>query len=276
MILIKSISRVAAGRQITRFRNGSSICILNVHSKSYAPFNTPFVNNTNSSESFRQFSIDNKSNLGQEYYEKAKQHLRQHEKSLQEKQQQQENQQYNSKSGLQVVKKIINQVRQERKEQLNGIEIHHSQVKEKANDLELAKEYMQIAAFRHGFNHAIVSLANDLLTQQDFNLEKELKYVYALDHNDLVFDLGELQRCPSGAHVAVKLYEFAGANDCAEAWFNLSHLLWMGHEIENNEEKSIEADMERAMECFDKAVKLGDDDVKLKQSNYKYYIVTTF
>ncbi|GFH58500.1 hypothetical protein CTEN210_14976 [Chaetoceros tenuissimus] len=262
MILIKSISRVAAGRQITRFRNGSSICILNVHSRIYAPFNTPFINNTDLSDSLRQFSTDNKSNLGQEYYEKAKQHLYLHEKSLQEKQQQQENHQYDSKSGLQVVKKIVNQVRQERKEQLNGIEIHHSQVKEKANDLELAKEYMQIAAFRYGFNHAIVSLANDLLTKQDFDLEKELKHVYGLDRNDLVFDLGELQHCPSGAHLAMKLYEFAGANDCAEAWFNLGHLLWTGHEIENNVEKSIKSDIEKAIECFEKAVKLGDDDAK--------------
>ncbi|GFH58448.1 hypothetical protein CTEN210_14933 [Chaetoceros tenuissimus] len=121
---------------------------------------------------------------------------------------------------------------------------------------------MQIAAFRYGFNHAIVSLANDLLTQQDFSLEKELKHVYGLDRNDLVFDLGELQHCPSGAHIAMKLYEFAGANDCAEAWFNLGHLLWTGHEIENNVEKSIEADVERAMECFEKAVILGDDDAK--------------
>ena len=261
MILIKSISRVVAGGRQTKFRNGSSIRILNVHSKIYSTFKSPFIYNTELSDSFQQFSTENKSSLGQEYYEKAKQHLRQYEKSLQEKQQQQENQQYNSKSGLQVVKKIVNQVRQDRKEKLNGIEIHHSQVKER-NDLELAKEYMQIAAFLYGFNHAIVSLANDLLTRQDFNLEKELKYVYAMDRNDLVFDLGELQHCPSGAHVGMKLYEFAGANDCAEAWFNLGHLLWTGHEIENDVEKSIESDVEKAMECFEKAVKLGDDDAK--------------
>lgn len=261
MIPIKSIScRVLGAGHYTGFRYGSSFRILNVYSKIYSPFKSPFINYTDFSDSFRKFS--SQSNLGQEYYEKAKHHLRLHETSLQEKQQQQENQQYDSKSGLQVVKKIVNQVRQERKEHLNGIEIHHSQVKEEPNDLELAKEYMQIAAFRYGFNHAIVSLANDILTQQDFDLEKELNYVYSLDPNDVILDLAELQHCHSGAHVAMKLYEFAGANDCAEAWFNLGHLLWTGHEIENDVGKSIKSDVEKAMECFEKAVKLGDDDAR--------------
>jgi len=208
-----------------------------------------------------------------------------------------------SKSGLHVIKKIVKQARKQQKETMNvhidynkghtrGNDGHahahaqgaastnhpdktthpsddtahshvHSHEHEHGNDLEKARECMQLAAFVHGHNDAIVSLANDALSIPNFDSEKEYKYVS--QHDDaapLVVDMDDIRECgrKGGAHVAMKLYKFAGTHGSKEGWFNLGHLLWNGHDLGND--RSIQPDPSIAIDCFEQAVSLGDDDAR--------------
>jgi TPR repeat protein len=226
---------------------------------------------------------------GEQCYSQAKEYILRHDKALEMKEKANQDQQYNnSKSGLQVVKRIVKQSRKERKESMkvqidftkgnaNGDGAASSSPNDpdaaaaanstndiangKGNDLEKARDFMQLAAFVHGFNDAIVSLANNALSTSNFDAKKEYKYVISTAE-PLIVDMDEIYECgqQSGAHVAMKLYKLAGERGSKEGWFNLGHLLWNGHDLGN--EQSIEPDQSLAIECFEQAVVLGDDDAR--------------
>ena len=217
---------------------------------------------------------------GEQCYSQAKEYILRHQKALELKESANHEHQYDkSKSGLQVVKKIVNQARREQKETLN-VQIDFTKGKKSThintsngknenrndaeeNNLEKAREFMQLAAYLHGYNDAIISLANDALSKHVFDAKEEYKYIFQSDSTDnLIVDMDEIQECSQrgGAHVARKLYELAGERGSKEAWFNLGHLLWTGHDLGN--EQSIEPDQSLAMNCFEKAVSLGDDDAR--------------
>ena len=229
-----------------------------------------FTTRTSSSATSSTFAT------GEQCYNQAQEYILRHEKALELKESANHEQQYEkSKNGLQVVRKIVKQARKAQKETLN---VHIDFTKGKStssngknentidkdeNHLEKAKEFMQLAAYLHGYNDAIISLANDALSKNVFDAKEEYKYIFQSDSTDnLIVDMDKIQECGQrgGAHVAMKLYELAGERGSKEAWFNLGHLLWTGRDLGN--EQSIEPDQSLAIDCFEKAVSLGDDDAR--------------
>lgn len=219
-------------------------------------------------------SSDNKKTReGEYYYNQAKQFVERHKISLELKEEENRKQQYENKnSGIAVIKTIARQTRQERKhdqskmmndtipmtKSISNSDIGDSKIV--VNDLEKARECMQLSAFVHGYNYAIVSLANDALSKTQIDVDTE--YKYAINQDETVLDLNDLKKngMKSGAHVAMALYLFAGERGSKEAWFNLGHLMWTGHDL--NETCKILPNHEKAIEAFQKAVDLGDDDAR--------------
>jgi len=224
---------------------------------------SPSDNNNNSNEK-----------KGEYYYHQAKRFIEEHNISLAMKEEENRKQQYEkTKSGLAVIKTIARQTRQERENQQNqktDVAVTRTKSMDNAKNgnlgnnvivdhLEKARECMQIAAFVHGYNDAIVSIANDALSKAQINAECEYKYVM---EQETVIDMDDINSngTKSGAHVAIKLYLFAGERGSKEAWFNLGHLLWTGHDL--NSTCNILPNHQKAIEAFQKAVELGDDDAR--------------
>ncbi len=224
---------------------------------------------------------------GQKYYQLAKEHISNHERKQVQKEEMKQNEQYRNPtqdgtgSGIQVIKTIVKQNRREssqrrRNEIMNngqersGGEMTVGSESESTNDLEKAQEYMQLSAFVHSHNDAIVSLANHALSKSsEFEPTNEFKYVIG---KQTVFDgdvFNSIRNCVNGAQVAMILYRLAGENGSKEGWFNLGHLLWTGHEhaqkdasLDSVSNGGIETNIPLALECFEKAVQLNDDDAR--------------
>ena len=207
------------------------------------------------STSLRYFTIS-----GEKYYQLAKDHLKSHQQIQEEREESNRKEQY-KKPGIAVVKTIVKQTR--------GVVKKNSKKKDaqpEVNYMEKAQECMQIAAFVHGHNDALVSLANEALTKQDFDAKKDFKYVQGRDESENVMKtntlLSELND-ESGARAAMKLYQYAGMQGSKEALFNLGHLHWMGHESDGeNEEGTVEKNQELGLKCFENAAKLDDNDAR--------------
>ena len=192
---------------------------------------------------------DSHLNIGEEFYQQAKQHLQNHDQAQTEREETNREKQY-QKPGIAVVKTIVKQTRQHQQKQQ----------KQTISEWDKAQECMQIAAFVHGYQDAIVSLANHALSTLKFDARKEYTYISSIskedqNQNSTIIPMEELND-GSGAEVAMKLYECASRLGSKEGWFNLGHLHWTGHDPD------IEPNQELAIECFENAVELGDDDAR--------------
>ena len=230
--------------------------------------------------------------IGEEYYQRAKQHLTNHEENKKDQEETNRAQQY-KKPGIAVVKTIAKQTRQQTKTKLRKGKAKKANVEESASEPGLsewdkAQKCMQIAAFVHGYQNAIVSLANHALSSstKNFDADKEYKHVlsYISSQNsdaggdgdsdgdgsdsdgkkNAIATIVPIQdfKGKGGAAIAKILYENAGRLGSPEGWFNLGHMLWTGHDPD------VQVDVGRALECFEKAVDLGDDDARYFLSVY--------
>ena len=163
-----------------------------------------------------------------------------------------------------MVKTIAKQARLQQKVKVRGEKV----VQQQRSDLEKAQECMQIAAFVHGYNDAIVSLANHALaSSHGFNAVDEYKYVQTTAAAALILPMEDLKN-ESGVRVALKLYQMAAEKGSKEAWFNLGHLYWTGHDRGQDGADVVEENVPMALKCFENAVDLGDDDARYFLSVY--------
>ncbi len=200
----------------------------------------------------------NHENIGQDFYNQAKQHLQNHNQTLAEREETNRQKQY-QKPGIAVVKTIAKQTRQQTQEEILKM---NGSTPGTTTELEKAQECMQVAAFVHGYPDALVSLANHALSTKEFDAMKEYKFLmqrnthtYNSAAADTILNLEGLEN-KKGVEVARTLYEYAGRAGSKEGWFNLGHLYWTGHAPD------IEPCQEAALECFEKAAALGDDDAR--------------
>ena len=151
--------------------------------------------------------------------------------------------------GVTVVKTLVKQVRKERTKNDDS-----SDKREKA--LELLKQ----AANEYNHPDAAVQLGNMLLKKASRSLNNRGKKDDGLDPKESV---GR----------AMELFQRAGDAGFRVGYYNLGHLLWTGFPPQGDikgetEEQSEElqdsyivvADMEEAMNAFNKAIELGDSD----------------
>lgn len=211
---------------------------------------------------------------GEYYYKQAKYYLEQYDRYLQIQEEENRKQQYGGetkKSGIAVIKTIARQTRSQSKQQ-NAIshqdkkyDATTQQSMDVGNNMKTtdfikeAHKCMQVAAFVYGHNDAIVSLANEALSKSQVDADTEYKYIL---EQETIINMNDIKACGerSGAHLAMKLYEYAGERGSKEAWFNLGHLLWTGHD--GNECDKISPDPDMAIDAFQKAIDLGDDDAR--------------
>jgi TPR repeat protein len=188
----------------------------------------------------------------------------------------------NRQANIAVVQTIAKQTREQNKNKNKnknncGNNSHnHSDgkcQKEEEVDLEKkSKEYMQYAAFVHGYPKALVQLANDALelAKQSESESLQNPYTYITPSMETIINVEELiQSNESFVEVAKFLYQQAidrGNNNAA--MYNLAHLLWTeSQEIQNNnnddnnDHDEQEEKMMKSIQLFHKAaMELNDID----------------
>lgn len=185
--------------------------------------------------------------LGEALYRQAEYYIQKHKEITDEREAERQWEQYKSKSGKDIIKKIVSQHR------LQNI----TKYDEGSDFLEKARASTEEAALVHGHGTALVSLANEALKFPSSKLK--FKHVKGMKTIIDVSCLEELQPI----QVAIKLYDLACDKGIKDAWFNKGQIFWNGYESDTKGEKfSIEPNVDKAVVCFQKAVELGDDDAR--------------
>lgn len=187
------------------------------------------------------------SSIGDSLYRQAERYIQLHKENNKIVEAQRQEEQYQYQSGTRIVKTIVKQHRSNEK----------CKTEQNVNYLEKARVCMEEAGLVHGHLNALVSLANEILESN----EEEVQFKN-IGEMKTVIDMNVLKGL-APVQIALKLYEYAGEHGSKEAWFNTGHVHWNGYEYQwKNETISVPPKIELALECFEKAVELGDDDAR--------------
>ena len=209
-------------------------------------------------------------------------------------------------AGVAVIRTIARQSREKLKKdkKQSGSVVDKNKTIDQNNNKkwdEMALYYMQHAGLIYGYAEALVQLGNEALEEANrhkkhpiakhnsfsllyphlYGKDSHGKHVtiYGIpdhsselaDNSNIEADLVEFRNTSSSSPLlrALKLYKLAGERGSVDGWYNLGHLLWMGHppgigeltdEYSTAMNKGLKPNQTEAIESFQKAIDLGDGD----------------
>lgn len=148
--------------------------------------------------------------------------------------------------GIAIVKTIAKQSRKDIKKE----------EEEKGEWTDMARSWMEAAAFQHGHPKALIILGNDAMEEANKTVNVKGKKDISKEHIE------------SLVHKAMELYEAAGEKGAAEGWFNLGHIMWTGYPSAEGESDTttedpeiiIAPDRNASLKLFERAIEMGDYD----------------
>jgi len=132
----------------------------------------------------------------------------------------------NRQANIAVVQTIAKQTREINLDQKNGQE-NKAKKDDHLNYVNKANQYMQYAAFVHGYPKALIQIANELLETTSLNRQSTM-FQYINSSMETTVDVESLlQDRLTNTEIAKKLYRFAiDHGDNSVALYNLAHILW--------------------------------------------------